>query len=217
MTTLRFWTAARAGLAIVAVSAGLPAYAADPALPAFAAPSASPPVPALPAPDPARLALGRQIVAIMSPPEKREAIMTSMLDSMLAQFRAGTRMPPGFEDPGLKQIMDLAFASLPGRVMPIIRAHLPAMQESVARSYAREFSTGELNDIIGFAKTPAGQRWFQRSPAVMSSPDVGAANTAYFRDLQGASRQISVELQRQVSDYLGKHPDIAARLKTMPH
>ena len=158
--------------------------------------------------DPARLALGRQVIAIMYPPERRDAMMNEMVSALMAQIRGGTTLPPMFADPGLKAIMDRAFASMPGRLMPVISRHLPRMHEAIATAYAREFSQAELSEIVAFARTPAGQRYFQRSGGLLSDRDVAAANTAYLGEAQQLNQQFSAQVRQDVTDYLAKHPEV---------
>lgn len=161
--------------------------------------------------DPARLALGRQIIAIMYPPDRREAMMGDMVNALMAQIRAGTQLPPMFSDPGLKGIMDRYFAAMPGRLMPLISRHLPRIHEAVATAYAREFSAAELGEILAFARTPAGQRYFQRSGGLLSDRDVAAANTAYLAEAQQLNQQFSSQVRQEVTEYLGKHPELLNR------
>ena len=158
--------------------------------------------------DPARLALGRQVIAIMYPPERRDAMMSEMVSALMAQIRSGTTLPPMFADPGLKAIMDRAFASMPERLMPVISRHLPRMHEAIATAYAREFSQAELSEIVAFARTPAGQRYFQRSGGLLSDRDVAAANTAYLGEAQQLNQQFSAQVRQEVTEYLAKHPEV---------
>ena len=158
--------------------------------------------------DPARLALGRQVIAILYPPERRDAMMNDMVSALMNQIRAGTHLPAMFNDPGLKQIMDNAFASMPSRLMPVISRNLPRMHEAIATAYAREFTAAELTQIVAFGRTPAGQRYFQRSGALLSDRDVAAANTAYLGEAQQMNQQFTAQIRQEVTAYLAKHPEL---------
>ena len=144
----------------------------------------------------------------MYPPERRDAMMNEMVSALMAQIRGGTTLPPMFADPGLKAIMDRAFASMPGRLIPVISRHLPRMHEAIATAYAREFSQAELSEIVAFARTPAGQRYFQRSGGLLSDRDVAAANTAYLGEAQQLNQQFSAQVRQDVTEYLAKHPEV---------
>lgn len=186
-----------------------PAPAATPATTPAVRVTPPPPVPL----DPARVELGRQIIAVMFPPDQRDAIMHKLLVTLLGQFRQGVQMPKGFDDPGLKKIMDDSFASIPGRLEPLLHKHLPLIWEATAHAYAREFSTDELTQILAFAHTPAGQHYLERATALMGDPEVGAANAAYMGELQGYAQQIKIDTGTQIGAYLRAHPEVAARLQ----
>lgn len=161
--------------------------------------------------DPARLAMGREIIATMYPPDQRNAMMTSMVETLMAQIRAGTNLPAMFNDPGLKAILDRNFAALPARLMPVIARHLPRMHEAIAAAYAREFSTAELTDIVAFARTQSGRRYLQRSGGLLSDPGVAAANTAYIAEAQQLNQQVSAQVRQETTEYLAKHPEVLNR------
>ena len=163
--------------------------------------------------DPAKLALAREVIGTMFPAGSRDAMVAGMLNNVLQQFRAGTALPRGFDDPGLRAVMDNAIASVPARLKPILAEHLPRLWEAMARAYTREFSLAELRDIAAFARSPTGRHYLQRSPAVLGDGDVAAANSAYFGKVQDVSRQVRTEVTRDVNAYLASHPDVAARLK----
>lgn len=166
--------------------------------------------------DPARLALGRQVIAIMYPPARRDAMMSEMVSALMSQIRGGTQLPPMFNDPGLKAIMDRAFASMPARLMPVISRHLPRMHEAIAAAYAREFTNAELTEIVAFGRTPAGQRYFQRSGGLLSDRDVAAANTAYVAEAQQMNQQFSAQVRQEVTAYLAKHPELLNKAAPAP-
>lgn len=170
-------------------------------------------VPSMPV-DPARLEQGRQIIAIMYPADKRQAMMGSLVENVLAQFRASMSQPSTYADPGLRKILDDAFAAIPQRLSPSVQAHLPRLFEAMARAYAREFSAAELQEVLAFARTPAGRHYLQSSPTVTADRDVAAANTAYFNEIQQLNQAITADFRRNVTAYLQAHPDVAARLRS---
>lgn len=177
----------------------------------FASPAAAQQVAAV---DPARLELGRQIIAIMYPQEKRQAMASSLVENVLAQFRSSMSDPTTYADPGMKKILDDAFASIPQRLSPAIQAHLPRLIEAMARAYAREFSAAELQETLAFARTPSGRHYLQSSATIMADRDIAAANSTYFNQVQQVSQQISADFRRNVTTYLQAHPDLAARLRS---
>ena len=166
--------------------------------------------------DPARLALGRQVIAILYPPERRDAMMASMVETLMAQIRAGTHLPAMFNDPGLKAILDRNFASMPARLIPVITRNLPRMHEAIATAYARAFTTAELSEIVAFGRTPAGKHYFQQSGSLLADRDVAAANTAYIAEAQQMNQQFSAQVRQEVTDYLSKHPELLNKTAPAP-
>lgn len=163
--------------------------------------------------DSARLEQGRQVVAIMYPAEKRQAMMGSLIESVVAQYRASMTQASNYNDPGLKQIVDQSFAALPQRLMPTVQAHLPRLFEAMARAYARNFTAAELQEVLTFGRTATGRHFLQNSTTLMNDGDVAAANNAYYGQLQQLNQQITADFRRNVTSYLQSHPDVAARLR----
>ena len=136
----------------------------------------------VPAPqlDPVRLALGRDIVAVVLPPAQRQQIMAGFLNSMVRNMVAG--IIDG--TPGLKQELaanprvKAAFDRFVSRQQSLAEADvnkgLPELVEAYAHAYARSFSRDELVQIKAFVSTETGTKFMQRGNALMSDPDVAA-------------------------------------------
>jgi hypothetical protein len=170
---------------------------------------------AVPSPGPvdaAKLAVARQIIATAYPPSYQAKLFGPVLQQLMGRVRAGMRLPPGFDDPGLHKIFDDFLSSMPQRMLPVMERNFPLMLDAIAHAYAREFSSEELASILAFAETPAGHHYFARSSEVMADPDVGNVLTAVLRDSQEISRQEGTAMQQQIRDYLIKHPDVATKL-----
>ena len=163
--------------------------------------------------DPAKVEIGHQIIAIAFPPENRRAMMDKLMAAMLAQMRQG--MMSNTEDPGLRKIMDNMLDSIPGRLEPTVQAFLPKMFEAMSHAYARQFSVGELNDILVFAKTPSGQHYLQHATDIMSDPDIAAANAEYFRDLQVPAQKMRGDFANEIVTYMKAHPAVAKKMAIM--
>ncbi|MFM6832286.1 MAG: DUF2059 domain-containing protein [Novosphingobium sp.] len=168
------------------------------------------------APDEAKVALGRQIIASIFPPEKRDDMLLAMAGAIVQQYRNGFALPQGMDDPGLMKILDEFMVSVPMLLKPVMQQHLPAMHEAMARAYAREFTLAELSDVLAFTRTPSGARYMMKSNALLADKDVAASNTAYFAAIQKVSVQNSAELKSKVMDYLLKHPDVLKKIGENP-
>src|SRR6266536_2729158 len=135
--------------------------------PALAQGDAAPIAPATaplakPAPiDPASLALAHQIVAIAFPPEKRSEVFASRMDLIVEQVRKSMESLGTAKDKDFQAIVERSTERMFDQLKVTINAALPDYFESVARAYARDFSPDDLNAILAFVKTPAGQHYFE--------------------------------------------------------
>lgn len=148
--------------------------------------------------DPAKLEVARQIIAIVLPPDQREAMIDRTLDAMMKAILAGSMRANGLDaklndNPKLRDV----FARFVDRQRQLakddLHKALPDLVEAYARAYARIFTLEDLQAINAFVHTPAGARYVQRSPELISDPDVAA----WQRDIaaRAAARQ-PAELER---------------------
>src|SRR5689334_3368320 len=101
------------------------AQATDPAKPAdgSAAPAAL---------DPASLDLARQILAISFPPEKREHMMDSVMDSITEQTRTNVNSQLGGGDKDFEAILDRESDRMHAEMKKVMNSVLPDYFESFA-------------------------------------------------------------------------------------
>jgi hypothetical protein len=193
-------------LAPAALIASTSAWAAPATAPA---PAPDAPASASTAPlDPAALKLGREIVTLAFPPERREAMIGQVMASMLAQMKEGMGLEK-VTDPELKQILLDYLDGIPELLRPTTVAFIPKQFDAIAQAYARMFPVAQLEDIAAFARTPSGRNFMQRSADILSDPAVAAVNTEYFRQAQAIARQSAAQLQQKMQDYAKAHPDKA--------
>ncbi len=161
---------AMAGLAIWSV---VPAAAQTmPASPTVAPPGAATEL------DPAKLAISRQIIAVVLPPDQREKMLETVLDSMMRNMLSGALQGTGQGDevrnnPKVRSVFERFMDRERALQMADLREAMPDLVEAYARAYARNFSLDDLKVIKAFVDTPAGARYVQRGAALMSDPDVG--------------------------------------------
>lgn len=182
------------------------------AVPAMAQPAPT----ATAALDPASLAISRQIIAIVMPPEQRLAMVDRMEQAISAPMRANMKLPPELNDPGLSKLLSDYLDSLPGLMKPVLANHMPGLAEAMAHAYTRNFSKAELEHILDFAKTPVGSKYFARASGLLQDPDVAAVNGELFREGQQVAMKSAGEMQGKVRAYLAAHPDVAKRLSPPP-
>lgn len=159
----------------------------------------------------AELAKARAIMEIMFPPAEREQTFGVLMSQVLDQFRSSLPAE-AVTDPQLRAILDRYLDSVPDRLGPTVKTHLPKIIEATAKAYTHEFTLAELNDIHAFAQSPAGEHYLKRSTALIGDPDVAAANTAFFSEVQAAQSVMQRDLIQELSAYLADHPEAAAAL-----
>jgi hypothetical protein len=201
-------------ISIVAVPAGAAAQpqtaALAPAAPARA--SAANPAPL----DPAALAVAHQIIAIGMPVEKRSQMFTSLMNTLAEQTRKSTENLAFSKDKDFQALLDRSVQRMWDETRPIMTAALPDIYESMARAYARDFSIDDLNALLGFVKTPAGQHFFERSPLILKDPDVQAAQQRMVAQLMTKLPEITRENMQDVEDYVARKSKQAKPASTTP-
>ena len=130
-------------------------------------------------PDPARLALARQLLDQMMPPATREAMMQSMLTPMQTNMRQGLEQSPVFQkalatEPKARAIFNAFLDKQQQRTTATLHQSLPDMMNAMARAYARRFDAAQLGDLKRFFATPTGQAYMQASSSIMADPDIAA-------------------------------------------
>jgi hypothetical protein len=176
------------------LAAGMPANAA----------SVPPAEPKMTAVDPAALAIAHQILAIGFPAEKRSQMFSSVLDSITDQVRKSAPNLGLTKDKDLQALLDRSNQRMWDAMKPVMNAALPDIFESMARAYAREFSVDDLNALLRFVETPAGQRFMERAPLIMKDPDVQAAQQRMMAQMMGKLPEIMRQNHQDIEDYVAK-------------
>jgi hypothetical protein len=178
-----------------------PAAAAAQPQPAAPAPAQAATAPPL---DPAALAVAHQIIAIGMPVEKRSQMFTSLMNSLTEQARKSTQNLAFNKDKDFQALVDRSVQRMWDEMRPIMNAALPDIYESMARAYARQFSIEDLNALLGFVKTPAGQHFFERSPLILKDPDVQAAQQRMTAQLITKLPEITRQNMQDVEAYVAR-------------
>lgn len=166
---------------------------------------------AQPAVDAQELAEARSIIAVMFPPQQRDAQVRAMMADLTKQSSAAMDLDKLGSDPGLRKIFDTYLAGIPDKLMPLVREHFPRILEATAIAYTNEFTLEELRELNRFAATPTGAHYLSRSSALLGDPAVAAANTAYFAALRTVQQKEVESLRQQVMAYLKANPGAAKR------
>ena len=162
--------------------------------------------------DTAKLEVGQQIVAMLWPQERLEALHREDLEKILNMWRGRiAKVKNPSHDPGLQKILDDSTVSIPQRFGPLIDKALADYIESVARTYGKKYSLAELKDIAAISCTPAGQPYLSH---VENDQDVSTYQMIGNLDLQSAYSKMETDLILKILSYLKQHPALAAKLKT---
>ena len=176
-------------LILAAAIVGVPAAAQQsPAPPAAAA---------LPAPDPARLALATQTVERIWPLGTYARMMNGTMDTMMNQMTASMfDMKPGdlvpgeqgreadkalggktmrqvmFEaDPQFEERMRITNRVMMGEMAKLMTELEPQVRVGLARAYARKFDERQLADMNRFFATPSGAAYARESMMLFVDPE----------------------------------------------
>ncbi|SFK33298.1 hypothetical protein SAMN03159338_3910 [Sphingomonas sp. NFR04] len=153
------------------------AFAAPAAAMAQAAPAVTQ------APEPARLAAAKALIAKIMPPERIDAMIDQMMRPMMENLRNAMAQAPQLQaafakDPKAKGVLDTFVDEELRHSMALTKSSMPTMMDAMARAYARRFTVAQLNDVSTFFDTPSGKLYAEQAPTIMADPDVLAAQRA---------------------------------------
>jgi hypothetical protein len=154
--------------------------------------------------DPASLAVAHQILTIAFPPEKRVQIFGSHIDLIVREARKSMQNLEFSKDKDFQAIVDHSTQRMFDELKSSLEGALPDYFESMEHAYARTFSADDLNAILAFVKTPAGQHYFERAPFLLKDPDVEAATQRMMTQLAAKLPEITRENKQDVADYLAR-------------
>ncbi len=190
--TMRMMTAAAVAVAAMAPTAVARATTTAPAV-----------VETAPAPDPARLALAREVVDLAYPPATREAMFAGVMHAVTPMMQNMVDQNPELKaafarDPRVRAIFDRYLAKIQARVSTQLNANIPALFAAYGRAYARRFDLKQLGDLKAFFATPTGALYTSRSLSLLTDPDVLAANATMMRGAMGDMRSDAQALVAEI-------------------
>jgi hypothetical protein len=154
--------------------------------------------------NPASLSTAHEILAVAFPPEKREQMFSSTLDSLVTQTRQAMSKRQFTSDKDFQALLDSSAQRMFDSMKAVVAPQLPDVFESMAHAYARMFSPDDLTQILAFVKTPAGQHYFQRATEILKDPDVQAANQRLAAKLLDRLPDIQRQTMQDVEAYIAK-------------
>ncbi|MGC4253071.1 MAG: DUF2059 domain-containing protein [Sphingobium sp.] len=130
--------------------------------------------------DPVRVEKARAIVTLMVPPEQRQAMFATMIDSYMGNMLAGMMDGSPELSKAMTDVPELkpVFAKFVDRQRNLALKDLedtaPELMLAYTHAYARAFTAEELDGLAGFFATPVGQKYLLTAPTLLSDPDFGA-------------------------------------------
>ena len=135
------------------------------------------------APEPARIAAAKALIAKVMPPERIDAMIDQMMRPMMENLRNAMAQAPQMQaafakDPKVKGVLDAFVDGELQHSIALTKSSMPTMMDAMARAYARRFTVAQLNDVSAFFDTPSGKLYAEQAPTIMADPDVLAAQRA---------------------------------------
>ncbi|MGN7998141.1 DUF2059 domain-containing protein [Sphingomonas sp. 22176] len=135
------------------------------------------------APEPARIAAAKALIAKVMPPERVDAMIDQMMRPMMENLRNAMAQTPEMQaafakNPQAKAALDAFVDDELKHAIATTKESMPTMLDAMARAYARRFTVAQLNDVSAFFDTPSGKLYAEQSPTVMADPDILAAQRA---------------------------------------
>lgn len=174
-------------LPIKMISIALASTALAAAAPTLAEPSSAK-APALAAPSTEQLDLARRFVALTFSADDYVELMNEGSARMVAA------MSGSLEDDGEVKALERHMNRYLAAVEPKVRANMPKLAEAYARIYARDYSAGELQQLIAFAQSPTGKRYLAAAASVDMDPLVAEAEEQLSEDLQPLMEDMQREM-----------------------
>jgi hypothetical protein len=166
------------------------------------------PTMAISEPEPARLALAREVVDLGYPPKARTAMFDDVMDTMMVQMKNSTfnNADPILNEPGVRTIMDRHLNTILTETKVNIAEFSPKLFEAYAKAFARSYTLDELKELRTFFSTSTGSKLLIQQSKMLSDPDVAIANTEYMKKTFALMPKMQKQLSADLMEYLKKNP-----------
>jgi len=173
----------------LAIALATSAVSAAPPPPVEPAPAAVQQSPKDQRPSEERLALARRFLALAMPEDRTLQDMRDFSQQVVAAAAIEEDESASDQD-WTKKYIDRVLV----KAAPIIRDHMLSIREATAFVYAREFSPAELQDMIAFAQTPAGEHYWAREHFIDLDPSIVAQG----RLMREAMAPVYLEVRKEL-------------------
>ncbi len=152
--------------------------------------------------DPVAIDLAHQLLDIVAPPATRQAKLAERFKFISEQARATYATKAGANDPEFSALVDKNMDDMWQEMVAVMSQHIPALYEAMARAYARKFSAPELREILAFAKTPAGLKFFQSGSLIAQDADVVAVQQQMLVDMTDGLPTLKKKTDASIAGYV---------------
>lgn len=135
--------------------------------------------PAVETPNADRVEAARGLLDLIMPPDQRAAMMTAMVEPMIANLQAGMMQSPQLQstitsNSEARALLMQFLAGQRSRALDLATSNMPGLMEASARAYARRFTVRELRNIREFFESRTGQTYLREASTIMTDPDIAA-------------------------------------------
>ena len=149
--------------------------------------------------DPARLTAARDLIDVVMPVDRREAMIEGMMKTMTANLQQSIGASEDMrKDARVKAIFDRYVADQTSESTRNFKVALPGMITAMSRAYARRFTVAQMAEMKAFFATPTGRLYMDQGATIMSDPDVAswqqATMSAQWSKMRDGVRAMQLEI-----------------------
>ncbi len=127
--------------------------------------------------DTARVASAKQLMDVIMPPAKREAmidgIMRGMMTNISQMMTSSPEMTSAFGgDKRATAIFEKFMTRQQESSITLLKENFPGMMDAMTNAYARRFTPAQLGEMRNFFETPTGQIYIDQAATITNDPDV---------------------------------------------
>jgi uncharacterized protein len=169
---------------------------------------------AQPVAPPAGMAKARELMTVMRAEELTRKTLDAQMSGVTAGlsdqiFKSGAFPAAMADDPEFRAIMQRHMDRIFALVGEQMRQAMPQLVNAMIEVYARQFTAGQIDDLIAFYRTPTGQIMLQKTPEITSEIGVKARDLT-FAPLMQTMKTATPQLMTELKAWADKHPQAKA-------
>lgn len=156
--------------------------------------------PLVKAPDPAKAALIEELIVALKVEQQQQQMMQTVQSSMLTQMNS--LLTPGDEEK--KREAQADFQEFQRRMFALMAAHMSwqTMKPVYVEMYDETFTIDELQPLVAFFKSPAGQAFVDKTPVLMANTmkRMQRVTADMMPDIQKLSAEFAQQMKQKYAD-----------------